>query len=265
MFGFYCTKPNILYIFAPKTKNLIAMVATREIEKRIYAVESDRVFSVADLRFPNEWYDNVRVKLSRMEKQGKVVKVGKGRYYRPRETAFGILPPSREEIVKDLLVKNGIPIGYLTGFAMWNKMGLTSQISNLIEIGTNSHRNRKRRGIYGIRFVLQPNPITHMNIPLLQILDAVKAVKKIPDTTVNETVKRLMALMGALSPKDVARLAGLTQKYPPQTRSLTGAILAFNGYGPLADKLKMTLHPATIYRIGVSENVLPNRKSWNIA
>ena len=86
------------------------------------------------------------MKLSRMEKCGLLVKVTKGKYYKPRQTAFGTLQLDREKIVKDLLVKNGKAVGYMTGYAVWNKMGLTSQISNLIEIGANKHRNRKRRG-----------------------------------------------------------------------------------------------------------------------
>lgn len=241
------------------------MVAAHDIEEKVLAMEDDRVFSVADLSFPPDWYDNVRVKLSRMEKRGLVVKVSKGKYYKPRQTVFGALQPSREEVVKDLLVKNGKPIGYLTGYAVWNRMGLTSQISNLIEMGANYHRNKKRRGNYDIRFVLQPNPITRTNIPLLQILDAVKAVKAIPDATANETVRRLIAIIGNLSDKDVALLSKLSVKYTPMTRALTGAILELNGNKELAAQLKETLHPTTIYNIGVSEDILPNRKSWNIA
>lgn len=227
-------------------------------------MENDRVFSVADLGFPSEWYDNVRVKLSRMEKQGVIVKVSKGKYYKPRQTAFGTLLPSREEIVKDLLVKNGKMIGYLTGYTVWNQMGLTSQISNLIEIGVNYHRNKKRRGHYDIRFVLQPNAITRTTIPLLQILDAVKAVKTIPDATVNETTRKLMAIIGKLSPKDTKLLTTLSEKYPPQTRSLVGAILELGGQDHLSSQLKLTLHPSTIHHIGISQDILPNRKSWNI-
>ena len=241
------------------------MLAAREIEKKVLALDNDKVFSFADLGFPYEWYDNVRVKLGRMEKCGQIVKVAKGKYYKPRQTAFGTLQPDREEIVKDLLVNNSKAVGYMTGYAVWNKMGLTSQISNLIEIGTNKHRNRKRRGNYDIRFVLQPNPITRTNIPLLQILDAVKAVKIIPDTTVNDAVRRFIVTIGQLPPKDTSMLASLVEKYTPRTRALTGAILELGGYTELAAKIRMTLHPSTSYKIGVSENALPNCKNWNIA
>lgn len=240
------------------------MVAAHEIKETVLAMENDKVFSVADLGFPYDWYDNVRIKLSRMEKQGLIVKVSQGKYYKPRQSVFGTLQPSREEIVKDLLVKNGKAIGYLTGYSVWNKMGLTSQISNIIEIGVNYHRNRTRRGNYDVRFVLQPNQITRANIPLLQILDAVKAVKTIPDATANDTVTRLTAIIANLSDSDIHLLAALVEKYQPQTRSLTGAILEMNGHNELSAKIRSALHPATVYKIGVSEKNLPNRKNWNI-
>ena len=109
------------------------------------------------------------------------------------------------------------------------------------------------------------NPITRTNIPLLLILDAVKAVKLIPDTTVNDAVRRFIVTIGQLPPKDTSMLVALVEKYTPQTRALNGAILELGGYIELAAKIRMTLHPSTSYKIGVSEGVLPNHKNWSIA
>mgnify|MGYP006916057793 CR=1 FL=1 len=240
------------------------MIAASEIEKRVQEMATDQVFSVSDLGFPAGWYDNVRIKLSRMEAKGLVTKVGKGRYYKPRQSVFGTLQPSREEIVKDLLVKEGKVIGYLTGYAVWNKMGLTTQIPNIIEIGSNIHRNRTKRGIYSIRFVLQPNNITRANIPLLQLLDAIKSIKLIPDTTISDSISRLYAMTGELTDKDKSTTCALALKYPPQTRALLGAMMELIGSTELAGKLQQTLNPMTIYKIGVTDDILPNHKNWNI-
>ena len=240
------------------------MIAANEIEKKVQEMATDQVFSVADLGFPTGWYDNVRIKLSRMEAKGLVAKVGKGRYYKPRQSVFGTLQPSREEIVKDLLVKEGKAIGYLTGYAVWNKMGLTTQIPNIIEIGSNIHRNRTKRGIYSIRFVLQPNNITRTNIPLLQLLDAIKSVKLIPDTTISDSISRLYAMIGELAEKDKAKIVAFSMKYPPQTRAILGAMMELIGNTELADKLLETLNPMTIYKIGVTDDILQNHKNWNI-
>lgn len=264
MFGFLRSLPNIFIIFVADYTIDSFMIVSNEIEKRVQGMNIDQVFSIADLGFPADCYDNVRIKLSRMAAQGLIVKAGKGRYYKPRQTVFGSLQPSREEIVKDLLVKDGKVSGYLTGYAIWNKMGLTTQIPNIIEIGSNIHRNKTKRGVYTIRFVLQPNNITRPNIPLLQILDAIKSVKFIPDTTIGESILRLSVIIGNLLEKDITRLATLALKYPPQTRAIIGGILETKGYDESAMKLHRTLNPMTIYKIGISEDVLPNHKYWNI-
>jgi len=240
------------------------MVASNEIEAKVEQMDTDEVFSVADLGFPPDWYDNVRIKLSRMVVKGQIVKVGKGRYYKPRQTMFGALQPSREEIVKDLLVKDGKPVGYFTGYSIWNKMGLTTQVPSVIEIGSQIRKNKTNRGSYSIRFVLQPNDITRVNIPLLQILDTVKAVKSIPDTTINDSVSRLSTIFNDLSDKDVALLATLSLKYSPQTRALVGALLEPRLSEAQATKLRNSLNPMTVYKLGISNAVMPNQNNWYI-
>lgn len=240
------------------------MMASNEIEAKVEQMNADEVFSVADLGFPLDWYDNVRIKLSRMAAKGRIVKVGKGRYYKPRQTMFGALQPSREELVKDLLVKDGKAVGYLTGFSIWNQMGLTTQVPSVIEIGSRIRKNKTSRGAYSIRFILQPNDITRVNIPLLQILDTVKAVKSIPDTTMNDTVVRLSAIVNDLSDKDVAQLTTLSLKYSPQTRALVGGLLEPRLSESQVARLRNTLNPMTVYKLGISDAVLPNRNNWYI-
>ena len=240
------------------------MMASNEIETRVEQMDTDEVFSVADLGFPPDWYDNVRIKLSRMAAKGQIVKVGKGRYYKPRQTMFGTLQPSREEIVKDLLVKDGKPVGYLTGFSIWNMMGLTTQVPSVIEIGSQIRKNKTIRGTYSIRFVLQPNDITKVNIPLLQILDTVKFVKSIPDTTINDSISRLSTIFNDLSDKDVALLTTLSLKYSPQTRALVGALLEPRLNEAQTTKLRNSLNPMTVYKLGISDVVMPNRNNWYI-
>lgn len=240
------------------------MVVANEIEARVQRMNTDTVFTVADLGFPTLLYDNVRIKLGRMVKEGLIVKVGRGKYFKPRQSEFGTIPPSREELVKDLLIKDGKSIGYLTGLAVWNRIGLTTQIPNIIEIGSNIHRNRTQRSGFEIRFVIQPNVITRSNIPLLQILDAIKAVKSIPDASLDESVGRLADIIMGLSIRDRTLLANLAIKYQPQTRALTGAILECAGEQVDASRLRSTLNPMTKYKIGVSEQILPNMKDWYI-
>lgn len=240
------------------------MSTSRLIEKRIEKIEPTKVFTIEDLDFPHEWWENVRVKLGRMVKQGLIDKVGRGKYYKPKLSVFGAIGPDQSEIVKDLLYDNGKISGYLTGYSIWGQMGLTSQISNIIVVGTSRRRDPMKRGIYKVRFIIQPNRITIENIHLLQILDSLKLIKQIPDTTIDKSVEVLIHHISKLDEIKLNMLVKTALKYPPRVRALLGAILDTIGNDKLAFNLKNSLNPTTTYAIGVSPSLLKNLQNWNI-
>ncbi|MDP8163404.1 DUF6088 family protein [Pasteurella skyensis] len=116
--------------------------------------------------------------LNRLVAKGKIAKLSKGVYFKPEVTPFGVLAPKQEQVVKDLLSDNGKITGYLTGYSIYNQLGLTTQVSNAIQIGKNDIRPTFKRERYTISFVKQKNNITKKNIPLLQLLDAIRYIKK---------------------------------------------------------------------------------------
>lgn len=242
------------------------MTAARQIENRINSIAIDKIFSIADLGFPAEWWENIRVKLSRMAAKGTIKKVRKGRYYRPRKSVFGIVPPPPDAYIKDLLVNSdGKTTGYLTGYAVWNKMVLTTQISNIIEIATNKRRNPMMRGEHTIRFIVQPNRIAKANIPLLQILDAIKSIKSIPDSNTGDSITRIKSIISNIDAAKYPKLVSLATAYPPRVSALIGAILDEFGHNELAAKAHTRLNPSTIYNYGnIAEEILPNKSKWNI-
>ncbi|PWJ60366.1 hypothetical protein CLV98_101548 [Dyadobacter jejuensis] len=73
--------------------------------------------------------------LNRMAVSGRIAKLSKGKYYKPQVTPFGNLLPNQAQVVKDLLENDGKITGYLTGYRIYNQLGLTTQISNTIQIG----------------------------------------------------------------------------------------------------------------------------------
>src|SRR5690606_38318371 len=128
-----------------------------------------------------------------------IIKISKGKYYKPESTPFGNLQPNQAQIVKDLLESDGKIIGYLTGYSIYNQLGLTTQISNTIQIGKNQIRPNFKRERYTISFIKQNNTITKENIPLLQLLDAIRYIKKIPDSTIDASCNRFLAILKTLS------------------------------------------------------------------
>ncbi len=202
--------------------------------------------------------------LNRLAASGKIAKLSKGKYYKPEKSAFGKLQPNRYQIVKDLLEEDGKITGYLTGYSIYNQLGLTTQVSNIIQIGKNTVRPGLRRAGYKISFVLQKNIITKENIPLLQILDSIRYIKKIPDTTISAACKRLIEIIKELSKDNKATLVRLALKYPPAARALLGAILEEIGNRSLTKPLSKSLNPITTYNLSGAEKVLSSVDKWNI-
>lgn len=125
------------------------MVESKQIECSVLSFPEETIFTIGDLNLPMLSWDNIRVKLGRMVNEGVLRKAGKGRFYRPKTSIFGEVMPSQEEIVKDLLWDGDTPTGYITGYSRWNEMGLTTQISGIIQIGINGvKRNLDRGGVF---------------------------------------------------------------------------------------------------------------------
>ena len=202
--------------------------------------------------------------LNRLAASGEIVKISKGKYYRPEQSPFGELPPNQYQVVKDLLERDGRIEGYLTGLSIYNTLGLTTQVSNTIQIGRNEVRSSMKRGKYSISFVKQKNTITRENIPILQLLDVLRFIKKIPDSKIDQSCKVIQSLMSKLSEKDLEVLVRLALKYPPSTRALLGTILDSLGKVRITEKLRKLLNPITIYKIPGVSGVLSSASEWSI-
>ena len=222
------------------------------------------VFTYTDFTTEVSQKEAVIKALNRMVKSGKISKLSKGKYYKPENSSFGNLQPKQAEIVKDLLEDGGKIVGYLTGYSIYNQLGLTTQVSNTIQIGKNHIRPAFKRGPYNISFIRQKNTITKENISLLQILDVIRYIKKIPDATVELSCNRLLAILKNLSQNELSSLVRLALKYPPATRALAGALLEQLQQNSLTSSLFNSLNPITKYKLAGAEKVLSTTEKWNI-
>jgi len=193
---------------------------TKLIADKINRLPAGYVFSYLDIINEADKKEAVIKALNRLVISGKLKKISKGRFYKPEETPFGELEPDEYQIAKDLLEKNYKIIGYLTGLSVYNKLGLTTQISNIIQIGRNEFRPPLVRGKYKISFILQKNAINKENIPLLQLLDSIRFLKKIPDSNIEFIINRFKALLAKLTEEQLKRLIRLLIKYPANTEHL---------------------------------------------
>jgi predicted transcriptional regulator of viral defense system len=202
--------------------------------------------------------------LNNMVVAGQIRRLSKGRFYKPQVSEFGELPPDTYQTVKDLIEKNGKIIGYLTGYSIFNKFSLTTQVPVVLQIAMRKEKKSIVRGNYRISFVIQPNSITKENIPVLQLLDCLRFFKIIPDSMPDETCSRLLLLFKQLSQAQIASAKKLVLKYNPATISLLGAILETINKELDTILLYKKLNHQSSYKLHISEKILPTQKKWHI-
>ena len=257
----FANKRDIFRIFVMEVNN---MKTTDSIIVKISRLPKGYVFSYEDFLSELNKKDAVIKALNRMAASGKIAKLSKGKYYKPETTAFGELQANQTQTVKDLLEKDGILTGYLTGLSVYNKLGLSTQISNTIQIGASDVRPPFKRGRFKISFIRQKNIITQANIPLLRILDSVRFIKKIPGTSIDSACIRLSAIIEASTEKELLSMIRLARKYPPAARALLGALADESGFALLTEPLFKSLNPITVYKLPGVDKVLSSAAKWNI-
>jgi hypothetical protein len=106
--------------------------------------------------------------------------------------------------------------------------------------------------------------IQKKDIQKLQLLDALRFIKRAQDISPDEAVQKIATLLKGYSSQEQEDLVRLAKKYTPQTKALLGAILQNQGREDLALSLKGSLNPLTSYKLGLSSDVLPNKEQWSI-
>ena len=196
--------------------NKITEIVKNQIDKFSYGY----VFTASDFPIDVTKQKSVNKVMENLTKEGKIRRLSKGRYYKTKATEFGEITPDSYQIVKDLLTENEKTIGYITGYQIFNELGLTTQVSAILQIGTIKDKKSMKRSYYRIKFVKQWNTITKENIPLLQLLDCLRFFKNIPDAMPKDSCQRLLYLLSQLDDNQKNKIKKLALKYTPQAIAL---------------------------------------------
>ena len=241
-------------------KKGVSVSVAKQIRSYIETVEEGKIFTYADLPVDNK--AAAAPVLSRMESRGEIKRLSKGKYYKPKEGMFGELLPSDAEVLRSYMKDMGY--SYITGLKAFNKMGLTTQVPNVVTIaGDSSARKIKVKNMTIEVFELRSNIETD-DIFLAQMLDALDKIKKIPDTTPDDVVQYSKKTIADLPREQRKRLAVLAKERRPRTRAIVGAILKELGEREDAAMLKETLNPLSSYKVGLSNDVLKEKSQWKI-
>lgn len=240
------------------------MSIAKTISNQIDNLEPGVLFSYQDFKVASNTMEAMAAAFSRLVSKGIIKRFGKGKYFKPKAGAFGEVPLNENQIIDSIIKDNGNLNGYLTGTSAYNKMGLTTQMANEYTIATYGFRKPVQKGRVKARFVKAYCDITETNIPLLQLLDAIKDIRSIPGTETNNAFELLKLKVEKLSLSEQKKLALLALNYPPATKALTGAIFELLNNKEASEKLYKSLNYLTKYMLGIKESILPNREKWKI-
>ena len=241
------------------------MSVAKQIREKIKSIPESEPFGYADLGVaPADFYSAAKA-LERMQKKGEIKKISKGVFYKPRISLFGTLPPNYNSILQNYLYENGKRTGYVTGYVLYNQLSLTTQMAFTTKIATNRNLKKINIGWLKTTSVKAYVKVTEENYPLLGVLDALKDIKSIPDSSASNAIKILMPKIKVFAKKDIENLIQYALQYPPRVKALLGAVVENifrNEFDLIA--LKESLNPSTTFKLGIKNIVLPTTLNWNI-
>ena len=240
------------------------MKVAYKIKTKIDKVPPGKVFGYQDLGILNQEYSAAAKAISRLVKQKSVKRISKGVFYKPQKTVFGELRPSENEQLRPYLFNGKKRVAYVTGPALFNRLNLTTQVPKDINLASKVKRPVSKVGNIEVRWVKSYVDVTNRNYFLLEILDALKDFKKIPDLNKQAAIKRIKALIIDLKDMDQKRLVKYAEDYPPRTRALLGALLESINRKEDLSRLKKSINALTTFEIGITIEILPNSKDWFI-
>lgn len=222
-----------------------------DIHGQIDKIPEGRIFTFGDLAFPLAKLSNVAVILSNLTKAGKLARIEKGAYYKPKLSTLGLgnLPVYQEEKLNYLTNKLG---GYLTGAYIYNKMSLTEQVPSVITIAVRYPVRTFRFDKLSVECVKSYVNVIDKSadLYLVRVLDAIKDCRHIPGTSPQMAYDRIFSLhVSQLEQESLKKTVSLSKNYPPRVRKILSHMLHKNNNDELEAQLKATICPTTRFNL----------------
>ncbi len=254
--SFFAIKLDIRH---PKVeyRDMIATTNTAGIRRRSVVgrvrvrieAEGERVWRAADfLGMDRSWTAHaVAQALSRLARQGVVRRLGKGLYYRGRETAFGPSVPSPGMIQSVPLAGRAV---FPAGHAAAGLLGLTTQQPALPEIATTGGSlPRMIVGKHAVIHTRRPTSWGGLDAEDAAILGVLRQRALTSELSPQETIKRLLSHMKKSG--RFARLCRVASTEPPRVRAMLGAIGQQLGRSSRElERLRRTLNQLSTFDFG---------------
>jgi hypothetical protein len=206
----------------------------------------ERIWRLAD--FDGLPFPAVAQTLSRLARQGAIARLGKGLYYRPRQTAFG---PSRPNTAQLRSLTFGQKAVFPAGTAAANLLGFTTQNPARIEVATDGASLPRHFLGNDARIHTRRPPawrtLSEIDAALLDFLRNRGESSELPP---EETVENLLGYFR--EPGRFQRLLKVAPSEPPRVRAMLGAIgeQTDQPEGVLAE-LRESLNPLSRFDFGI--------------
>jgi hypothetical protein len=196
--------------------------------------------------------------LSRLARQGQLRRLGKGLYYRPRQTAFGPSLPN-PALLRALPVPHKAV--FPAGLAAANRLGFTTQNPARVELATD--------GLSLPRLLVGKEAVVHTRRPAAwralsetdaALLDFLRNRGATGELSPQETVEKLLGCFR--EPGRLARLLAVALSEPPRVRAMLGAIGQQLGQpGNVLARLRSSLNPLSRFDFGILA-ALAHGREW---
>jgi len=195
--------------------------------------------------------------LSNLSKKNIIQRVEKGLYYLPKKTVLGIVPPKNNILAISRANKKS-KFSCISGLSGYNKIGLTTQVPNIITIACDYPVRNKGN----VKYILRNKPYSGTEFERI-VLDAIRDIDNIPDTTAIDTINKIMNFI-KLDKVNINDLGYSAIKEPPKVRAIVGALgqeLWMDN--KLLTRLKNKINPNTVVYSDVI-NSLKFAEQWKI-
>ena len=132
----------------------------------------------------------INKELTRLCESGNLIRFEKGIYYIPKNTSIGPSKLNPQKVIEKKYISDGK--GYYSGTSFLNKIGLSTQVPNLIEIYTNEEKSKVREVRVGSQHVIlrrARTPIDEKNVDVQSFLELMNYV---PSSFFDEKKRRIV-------------------------------------------------------------------------
>jgi len=241
------------------------MNISESVNNKIKRMKPGKLFSYQDFSNYSSHSAAIIKAISRHSKELGLIKVKKGLYYKEAQGAFGSMAPKDSDVINYFSRNNSKTIGYITGVALYHRWGLTTQVPAEITIATSKNK-REKIELSGLKITTIPAPdkVTDQTVPLLQFLDTLKHINRIPDASTEDVIIKLVKRLAAYSLHQIEVMENIAiRSYNARTKALLGSLLE-TYLNHFSTKLHKTLNPTSSYKITAANALKIEQKHWQL-